>query len=798
MTNVQVLGRGLRGESFADVARRTGVYGILPTDTDAQALAKLNAAAETAAAFAEEFSGPAYASQAAGEAATTEGQFFRVPIGTTPETYTRYQRTSGGSVEAAPLASTVTLAGDTGADLVGVKVPYANARLQTLYETEQREVWLSQFNGFVDDASAVTNAAFENALAALPNGGAIRVPLGNYLMDALTITQRNITIIFEPGCKIYRNIDPVPTDLPKSDPTRAIFQVMNLLEANFRLIGGEFFLQGEGPMRVGEAGLLANTYADQTVAGLKSIAGPPSELLYVLRSSHTYVEDVAVQDTGESCILFRNSAYGHVLRSSFKNAANFGVEFNYPNPADDGGGANPMPEIFGFYTVEDCLFEDIEDWGLGSGNGVGVGGGGQQVNGRIHHHHVRRCEFRRCNRDYHMEFEPGTWVEPSDIQYFSENCGQGSLGLIGARRAHVDIDVFNPGGAAAGAIAAYLRGTSTEENWPELYGMVMSVDFARITGTVRIIDNRLVGIRTGVDGTITAGETTFTASDAAFTAADVGQQIVCEEGGPTDWPIMHARIESVTSSTEVELDRPAPASASAARYYYGGACRRGITAKTGASFSLEGKMDGVGRHSGLTDEPDAAAVYIQNIGDRAKLSGLVLKADGTSAFPNGLLIAGMTAGAVDYRRMHVQGYANALAGVDTFRANTIQPLATANAAQNCTPNAAADTYGDETNLRPQGAGFSGVLVALLSAANVSGETLTMRINIYRFPAAGGASVIDTLEITTSADGQVTLSDLQRRDLHANGAAVKEYGFQVKSTKADSTAVVTPFFEVIQL
>lgn len=66
--------------------------------------------AETNAAFAEEFGGRAYASQAAGEAATTEGQFFRVPIGTTPETYTRYQRTAGGSVEAAPLATTADLA----------------------------------------------------------------------------------------------------------------------------------------------------------------------------------------------------------------------------------------------------------------------------------------------------------------------------------------------------------------------------------------------------------------------------------------------------------------------------------------------------------------------------------------------------------------------------------------------------------------------------------------------------------------------------------------------------------------
>lgn len=80
-----------------------------PDNFAAPALAAATDAREFAS-FAEEFSGPAYASQAAGEAATSEGQFFRVPNGTTPETYTRYQRTAGGSIEAAGLATTVDLA----------------------------------------------------------------------------------------------------------------------------------------------------------------------------------------------------------------------------------------------------------------------------------------------------------------------------------------------------------------------------------------------------------------------------------------------------------------------------------------------------------------------------------------------------------------------------------------------------------------------------------------------------------------------------------------------------------------
>jgi hypothetical protein len=117
-----------RGESYPDVLRRTGLFGVLPNDTDEQAVSKLNAVAAESAAFAEEFSGPAYATVSAGEAATTAGQFFRVPIsGTTPVEYDRYQRTPGGSVLAAPLATTVALAATTGAGLSGFSQSVAYA-----------------------------------------------------------------------------------------------------------------------------------------------------------------------------------------------------------------------------------------------------------------------------------------------------------------------------------------------------------------------------------------------------------------------------------------------------------------------------------------------------------------------------------------------------------------------------------------------------------------------------------------------------------------------------------------------
>lgn len=130
------------------------------------AIAARTAAAESAA-FAEEFSGPAYATVAAGEAATTAGQFFRVPVGTTPETYTRYQRTATGSVVAASLATTSNLAStdaDKGAALVGYQQSGGKAR--TLKERASELIHVTDYNSLAE------------AVAAAPSGSAIFCPAG--------------------------------------------------------------------------------------------------------------------------------------------------------------------------------------------------------------------------------------------------------------------------------------------------------------------------------------------------------------------------------------------------------------------------------------------------------------------------------------------------------------------------------------------------------------------------------------------------------------------------------------------
>lgn len=77
------------------------------------------ASAAQSAAYAGGFETPEYASQAAGNEATTAGQIFRVPNGTTPQTFTWYRRLASGSEIVSPLATSGALAAASGAELVG-------------------------------------------------------------------------------------------------------------------------------------------------------------------------------------------------------------------------------------------------------------------------------------------------------------------------------------------------------------------------------------------------------------------------------------------------------------------------------------------------------------------------------------------------------------------------------------------------------------------------------------------------------------------------------------------------------
>lgn len=85
----------------------------------ATAAAASAADAAQSAAYAGGFEVPEYASQSAGNAATTAGQIFRVPLGTTPQTFNWFRRLSSGSELVDPLATSGALAASGGAALIG-------------------------------------------------------------------------------------------------------------------------------------------------------------------------------------------------------------------------------------------------------------------------------------------------------------------------------------------------------------------------------------------------------------------------------------------------------------------------------------------------------------------------------------------------------------------------------------------------------------------------------------------------------------------------------------------------------
>lgn len=107
-----------RGESYADILRRTGLFGVLPTDDDETAVAKLNSVAVLAASTAEAAAGPTYASTAAGLAATASGGSFAVDNG--DGTVSVYLNNAGSALLQRTLATTAALAGANGAGLIGL------------------------------------------------------------------------------------------------------------------------------------------------------------------------------------------------------------------------------------------------------------------------------------------------------------------------------------------------------------------------------------------------------------------------------------------------------------------------------------------------------------------------------------------------------------------------------------------------------------------------------------------------------------------------------------------------------
>jgi hypothetical protein len=437
-------------------------------------------------------------------------------------------------------------------------------------------------------------AAFQAAHDSLPDGGVIVVETGRYDLRTVAITHRYVTIRLAPDA-VLRRIGPI--DLA----SRGMF-MLELVGAHFTLEGGTIDLNGEGPMAIRTFGRLPNRYGEQTVAGIRAIAGPANAAIYAVRTSYVVVSGVTIQNSGETALLWRNCGHIRVEACQFANIANFGVEYSLV-AADHDGATGTMP-MRGDCTVADCTFEDIDDYGLGTGNGVGVGGGGGSDLGTFAGFEIVDCAFARCQRDIHIEFLSGSRIERLIIARIrSHDARQGSFGLIGVRDVIIDDYVaIDPGSAPTAALAGH---------YPSIYGGILSGDFDRVRlENLRILDRRDHGVRSGRQAAITAGSRECIAQDATFGAGDVGALLGIRGANPDGaWYV--GRIAAVLAPDRVRLDLPAGATVRAAAYAYGGATREGLVLTHGGRVTLRAVRITAGRGSGLPGEPPAAGLRIE-------------------------------------------------------------------------------------------------------------------------------------------------------------------------------------------
>lgn len=164
-----------RGESYADILRRTGLFGVLPTDDDAAAVGKVNADALASASTAEAAAGPTYASTAAGLAATSSGEAFAVDAG--GGLVTVYLNSAGVAVPQRTLATTAYLGSSEGANAVGFQ-------FRTLGDRARDIVNLKDEGAVAGGASihTVLGAALDKLAAR--GGGILEIPPGSYNMTA--------------------------------------------------------------------------------------------------------------------------------------------------------------------------------------------------------------------------------------------------------------------------------------------------------------------------------------------------------------------------------------------------------------------------------------------------------------------------------------------------------------------------------------------------------------------------------------------------------------------------------------
>jgi hypothetical protein len=140
-----------------------------------QAAASAADAAQSAA-YAGGFETPEYASQSAGNAATTAGDIFRVPLGTTPQTFSWYRRLSSGSELVDPLVT------------------------RTVFDTVPTAPFISIPKDATSDQSAAINAAISSQgmveFPAYPSSGRYGITSG------ISIARSNVHLRFQNGAAL--------------------------------------------------------------------------------------------------------------------------------------------------------------------------------------------------------------------------------------------------------------------------------------------------------------------------------------------------------------------------------------------------------------------------------------------------------------------------------------------------------------------------------------------------------------------------------------------------------------------
>lgn len=667
----------------------------------------------------------------------------------------------------------------------------AGAVARTVHDKTRETVSVLDF-GAVGDGVTDDTAAFQAAHDSLPNGGTIIVPPGVCLIDRVDITNRNITFKLDAAATLKRGGTPTVSN-------RAIFRVEYLLNANFAIVGEKgatVDLNGEGPIGIGVAGRFANLYASQTVAGTIAIAGPNSELLFGLESTGMTVRGVAIKNTGENGILFRNCGDTLVEHCTFENIANVGVEIGFTDPANYGSDGSGNPDGHN-HAVRFCDFMDINDYGRGTSNGCGVLVGGVNMkNGYTSNYEILGCTFARCLRDVHFE-------EPSGAEYFdnvrlsggrSVDAGQGSVGFVGARGSLSDWHARNVGSAAA-------TGGYATNTYGDVYGVVISgPSSARVSiDGFRCIDNRNTKTYRGTDGAITAGDATFTSASAAFVSTDVGREICILGAGPQSSNpgsdpgyVPHiARIASINSGTSVELDRVAVTTVSDAIYTYGGGTREGIRIYEAVNVTISNPQIEAGIASGLPSEPNAAGINVVTASGQVIIEGGTVSAPSTTGTaPAGLRLNGAIAGSLTHRTPF-NGFANNFVGVDTYRASVKAPVRQPSGA--VAPSDAVNTDGAETILLPDSDAFDAIIAGSF-LFTLSGETLTVTVTANRFDG-----VVNTIYVQSNTNGQTKFLDGGNiNDLCQDRGRLKSIGIKVQSTVGGHAASANVAYKLTAL